>query len=259
MGFIDNQANAHPRDAHIKFYDEYEDRHHIYRYDGYDKDIPSVTTRISKFWNKFDADGMSLRIANSQRVHDPNDIYYGMTQEQIKDKWMNNNAAELGTEMHRCIELYYQGKLLPEEIPKTKEFQQFLNYYNNFATSNPTYRPYRNEWIVYNDEKTIAGSIDMTYEDEYGNILIGDWKRVDIKKFYDSYRKKGSGPFKHLDDNKFNKYSMQLNVYRHLLETYYNKKVVGMWLCLFHPDQETYKVVPVPRMEKETTDFFATF
>lgn len=260
MKLIDNEMNAHPRDAHIKFYEHYEDRHHIYRINGHDQDVPSVTTRISKYWNKFDADEMSSRIANSARIHDPNDIYFGMTQQQIKDKWKNNNAAELGTEMHRCIELYYQGKLSPEETPQTKEFQQFLNYYNNFILSNPTYHPYRNEWIVYNDYPySIAGSIDMTYENENGDILIVDWKRVDVKKIYDSYRKKGFGPFKHLDDNKYNRYSMQLNVYRHLLEKYYNKRVVGMWLCLFHPDQDTYKIVQVNRMEQEVNDFFATF
>lgn len=256
---VDNKANAHPRDQYIKFYEKYENRHHIYRIDGCGHDVLSVTTRIGKFWNKFDAEGMSLKIASGPRVLDPNDIYFGMTQQQIKNKWANNNAAELGTEMHKAIELFYNGQLTPETTPATKEFQQFLQYQNDFYQINPTYRPYRTEWTIYNDEYTIAGSMDMTYEAANGDIVIADWKRVDISKFYDSYRKKGLGPFKHLDDNKFNKYAIQLNTYRHILEKYYGKKVICMLLCLFHPDQTKYEVVQVPRMEEEIRNFFATF
>ena len=35
-------------------------------------------------------------------------------------------------------------------------------------------------------------------------------------------------------------YCLQLNFYRHILMTKYNKKVVGMMLVILHPNQETY-------------------
>lgn len=316
--------NAHPRDPYISFQDE----GHIYTIIGMPKNHKpiSVTTLVGKFWEKFDPVRVSGFVVRSRKMKDPSYQYYGMTQQEIVDLWSSNNAAQLGTDMHNKIELFYNDELPIEEYPQTKEFGFFLQFHRDFTAVNPDYRPYRTEWFVFdgiiemnnknlndnvikelndnpyadvsdaedlvqlmrnfmltgkntegegkeedNDQEIledmeeiikniygiIAGSIDMTYINSAGQIVIVDWKRV--KELDKCYRdKRGKEIFSHLQDTKFNHYSLQLNVYRHILETWYDKEIVGMYLAVFHPDNDHYIVREVKRMEKEVTDLWNT-
>ena len=38
--------------------------------------------------------------------------------------------------------------------------------------------PYRTEWRIYNDELSLAGTVDMVYEKENGELFIFDWKKI---------------------------------------------------------------------------------
>ena len=49
-------------------------------------------------------------------------------------------------------------------------------------------------------------------------------------------------------------YSIQLNCYRHILETHYDKTIIGMYLLIMHPNNETYLNYKVPMLTKEITD-----
>lgn len=56
-------------------------------------------------------------------------------------------------------------------------------------------------------------------------------------------------PLDDLDDCDGSKYSLQLNVYKYILENFYGQSVSHMGLVSFHPNQEDYfyHVVPVRR------------
>jgi len=255
-----SEDNRHPRDEYITFKEE----GHIYTIKGSNKKPISVTTLIGKYWEKFNPELVSSYIIRSKKMLDPTYKYYGMTQQEIIDSWKNNNAAQLGTDMHYKIELYFNDELPLDEYPNTKEFKFFLQYINDFLIVNPDYKPYRTEWLVFDgflDNRdncgygNISGSIDMIYVNSLGKIVIFDWKRV--KNLDDCYKnKKGKYILSHLKDTKFNHYSLQLNVYRHILETWYNKEVVGMYLAIFHPDNDTYNVREVKRMDNEVKMIF---
>jgi hypothetical protein len=60
----------------------------------------------------------------------------------------------------------------------------------------------------------------------------------------------------HLPDTNFWHYSLQLNMYKMILETKYNKKVVGLFLVCLHPDNvyKKYDRIEVPFLEKEMKD-----
>jgi hypothetical protein len=54
-------------------------------------------------------------------------------------------------------------------------------------------------------------------------------------------------------------YSLQLNMYRHMLEKHYGMVVSEMKLVNMHPDIKTgFSVTDVPRMETETAAVFAS-
>ena len=61
----------------------------------------------------------------------------------------------------------------------------------------------------------------------------------------------------HLPNTKYWGYALQLNVYRHILETQYGKTVIGLFLVGLHPDLDGYQLEDVPMLRQETEEVFA--
>lgn len=246
-----SEKNVHPRDKRISFQEE----GHIYTIEGLDEHPISVTTLIHKYFPEFEADKVIDKMMRSAKwAHSK---YYGMTKEEIKKKWEDekNTAAELGTKMHKAIEEYINGQL--KETPQTKEFEYFLRFWEDLKALNPDLKPYRTEWLVYDERKKVAGSIDLVLINSKEELIIVDWKRSKEIKTNNPYQS-GLYMFSHLDDCNYVHYSIQLNIYRHLLETNYDKKVIGMCLLIFHPNNERYNLYYVNRMQKEIDDLWNT-
>lgn len=245
-----SQSHQHPRDFAIKFYDHLGKEEHVYVIDGGSCKPQSVTTLIHHYFEQFDADGIiNKNYAKWQRDH--TNKYYGLTKEQIKAMWNKNGseASALGTAMHQSIEDFFNGVL--NEKPNTVEFKYFESFWSDFIRINPNFKPYRSEWMIYTDSKKTAGSIDMTLENENGEILILDWKRSKEIKTENGFKKKGKDQLCHLEDCNYSHYTLQLNCYRVMLQDFYGKKVKGMYLVILHPDNKNYLMMPVPVLEKE--------
>lgn len=238
--------NGHPRDINISFKEE----GHEYIVVGMKDKPTSVTTLIHKYFDEFDPDKIITKMMSSRNWIKSK--YYGKTREEIKNLW--DQAGELGTFMHKGIEQYFNGEAINNE--KTREFSIFLNFWENFKNIYPNFSPFRTEWLIYDEDNNITGSVDFTLTDEYGNIIIIDWKRsnkitMPNDEIFRKYPKKGIYPFDKFIDCNYHHYSLQLNFYRHILETKYNKRVIYMMLVILHPDQENYQCIPVPKIELE--------
>lgn len=227
--------NGHERDSKITF----QEIGHLYTIEGLNKTPISVTTLIHKNFPQFNDEEVIDKMMKSRNWE--NSKYYGKTKEEIKKEWKESGerASRLGTMMHNDIERFFNG----EEVlnPETKEFSHFKLFWEEFRKANPGFVPCRAEWMVYDEDVGIAGSIDFVLENEKGEIIIVDWKRSkEIKK--ENRYEKGYGLFSHMDNCNYSHYSIQLNIYRHILENKYGKKVVGLYLAIFHPDNEYYDV-----------------
>lgn len=229
------QQYPHVRDGMITFQEE----GHIYTVVGMTGHPTSVTTLIHHFFPEFNADEVIDKMMRGRNWR--NSKYYGRTKQDIKDEWERNGkqASELGTLMHADIENFLNSE--PVLNPDSIEFGYFLKFWEGFQAVNPAFQPYRTEWLVFDEDKKIAGSIDCTLSDAHGNIVILDWKRSKEIKKSNSYEK-GKGPLSGLDNCNFNHYRLQLNIYRHILETRYAKHVVGMYIVVFHPNNPTFEV-----------------
>jgi ATP-dependent exoDNAse (exonuclease V) beta subunit len=240
------QINPHPRDSRIEF----DEPTHVYTIDG-DSNYKSVTTWIHSFFPHFDADKIITKMRNG-RGWGPDNKYYGMTDDEIKDGWKQNGreAAELGTAMHLNIEYYYNGQDYIPGFTDTREHKLFSEYLRDHTE----YRPYRTEMTVFSKAYRLAGSIDMLYYDpKYGNdpdrLIIADWKRS--KEIRPSNRwERGYPPLDNIDNCNYWHYCLQLNVYRMILEKYYGKKIREMFLVILHPNQAEYKKIMIPRVSK---------
>ena len=58
----------------------------------------------------------------------------------------------------------------------------------------------------------------------------------------------------HLVDSDANQYSLQLNVYKYILEIYYGLNISSMKVLSFHPDLDNYHCLEVRDMRKEVLD-----
>jgi hypothetical protein len=255
-----SDINFHPRDANITFTEE----GHKYTIKGANRNIVSTTETIGKYHEHFDADKIldKMFVTSTDGVYTgKNQLYVGKTREEIKLGWEENgkNASELGTATHQDIENFFNGDHV--ENPDSKEHQMFLSFWKDYLEKHPNHKEYRTEWLIYDDnpncKSILAGSIDFTVIDENGDLHLFDWKRSkEIKKenyytnrYEDVIHKKMYKPFNNLDDCNFNHYSLQLNFYRHVLETLYGKTIKTMRLVILHPNQENWVEHLVDRID----------
>lgn len=234
--------NYHKRDDNIIFVEE----GHLYTILDSGIHPISVTSIIHKYFPQFDADKIITKMMQS-----PNFAYgkyAGKTREQIKLEWDENgrSASSLGTAMHLDIENFFNA--YPINNPDSKEFLMFLDFWNDLLKQYPTIKPYRSEWVVFDEDIGLSGSIDGVFDDGYGNIIIFDWKRSKEIKMSNRFEK-GFKPFDKYDNCNYSHYSLQLNFYRHMLETKYGKKVIFMALVILHPNQDKYICLQVPKIE----------
>ena len=242
--------NKHERDQYITF----DEGPHIYTVHG-EQGYTSVTTFVHQKFSHFDPDKVIDGFVKKGKLNDPTYKYYGMTREQIKQQWHENGqlASGSGTKMHFDIECYYN------ELQPNNDSIEY-SYFKNFVKDYPNLKAYRTEWMVYDEESKISGSIDMVFETPDGTCQIYDWKRVNEIKYEDNWgNKKGKvDTLKHLPDTNFWRYSLQLNIYRYILEKNYGKKITGMYLVCLHPENpcKNYERIEVHDLRKEVEELF---
>jgi ATP-dependent exoDNAse (exonuclease V) beta subunit len=257
VGFLSSKY-PHARDANIRFFEK------GHRYEI----IPdaatrytSVTTWVHTHFPKFDADKI---IDGMMRKPDwkPGHKYWGMTKAEIKRSWSSNgeSVSSAGTGLHYNIEMWMNTPnththldILEQTkdsfLPYGDEPPPEWNYFLNFARDHPMFTPYRTEWLIYDETIKIAGSIDMVYLHDDGTVSIYDWKRCKAITKVNLYNKFALTPcISEVPDTNYGHYTLQLNIYRYILETKYNKQVVGLYLVQLHPDVEegNYLIHEVP-------------
>lgn len=261
--------NSHPRDASIKFYA----RGHKYEIltDPGTK-YQSVTNWNHQLFPKFDADAVIAKIFKSKNWG-PNNKYWGMSAEQIKASWKSNGDAvsSSGTNLHERIEHfmnnneltnhYTHSDLLEHYLIKVQETSDQIewSYFLQFVKDHSGFKPYRTEWMIYDEDLKLAGSIDMVYENDDGTLSIYDWKRSKEISKINMYNQFAINPnISHLPDTNFWHYALQLNTYKSILESKYGKNVTKLCLVRLHPDAEekNYELIDIPILTKEINDLF---
>lgn len=234
--------NYHPRDKFIYFDEE----HHKYTTDKV-KDMTSVTTFIKSFFTPFNADEVLNKLSRFGTLQKK---YPNMTQGDVKAMWSNQGkqASERGTKLHKYIELFYNGISAPIDEDIKKEISMFKEW---AIQMNRT--PYRTEWCIYDEELKIAGMIDMICRADPRDprkLAIYDWKCSKEIKYKNKYSR-ARDPISHLEDCNFNHYSLQLNLYKYILEKNYNVEIVDMHLVVIHSNNEQCQLIPVRNMKEE--------
>jgi len=264
-----SRYNAHPRDYNIKF----EETGHKYTIlTDPETTYTSVTTWNHSHFPHFDADKVIQNMMRG-RNWNPQNKYWGLSSEQIKEQWSNNgqSVSGAGTDMHFEIECFmnnpnlqypYTHSILHKNYLEntshqdhTKEWKYFIDYVREF----PDYTPYRTEWTIYDEELKLAGSIDMVYEKPDTTLAIYDWKRSKNISAVNKYNEYATTEcISQYPNSNFWHYSLQLNTYKAIIESKYGKKVTELCLVRLHPDAEenAYELIPVPDMQSSVKELF---
>jgi len=281
------QKNRHERDLNISF----EAGPHLYTIkDAEGKKFTSVTTWNHSHFAEFDADLVITSMMKSKGW--PKSKYYGKTREEIKAGWNKgrDEAAGSGTNMHYQIECYYNtgmhnasvsvNEVNVNEVNEASAIVNEVNvneasvsvnevnagpsatleysYFKNFLKACPDLKPYRTEWMIYDEELCLAGSIDMVYENPDGTLMIYDWKRAkEIVKASAFMKYATRDCISHIPDTNFWHYALQLNTYKAILEKNYGKTVTKLALVCLHPSKRNFEVMPVPILREEISALFA--
>jgi hypothetical protein len=282
-----SMQHAHPRDSLIAFAETIpnSDEHHKYFIRG-NKEYCSVSEFYKQFFQEFDKKEVALKMLQRddfylnekysdywplvRLIPDREDLIDKTLSESVEiiTKYWDDNGdvqSNLGTIMHRKIELYLNGvsrlnHTLPvidderecEPVKHTKEFSHFLQLYSDLQSKK--LKVFRTEMMMFDDESKLCGCADVIFVDKKQDITswptknlkvhLGDWKRSKkIEKC--GYGKVGKFVCAALPDSNYYHYSLQLNLYKYILEKHYNLIVESMTMYVFHPDNDTYLEFPV--------------
>ena len=110
------------------------------------------------------------------------------------------------------------------------------------------------EVIVYSTELSIAGTVDILAKDNSTGLYeIIDWKTSKKIEMVSYNQKMGTHEItKNIMDCNFYHYSLQLSLYRYILETYYGLKIHNQLIARLHDDGVNAHVAPYMKDEITT-------
>ena len=215
---------------------------HTYTLAGSNEAFTSVTQFISNFFEPFN----EYEIAKKLTKHPK---YKGQNIEDILLDW--EQRRNRGTVVHKQIEDFIinmknkQETSIDESLDvKSKKGIQFLQeFYYQQPDKKNTHLIFPEVKII-SEKLKLAGTIDLLiYNKNKNQISLLDWKtNKEIKTSENAYRygKEGT-PAEKIYDCSFERYSLQLSMYKYLLEKFYQISVNGLYII--HLKETEFKVI----------------
>lgn len=188
---------------------------HTYTVDG--TPLRSVSSVYSAYVPPFDADKIAAKRGG--------DI------ETLKAQWeaKRNAAAQKGTRIHEYIQsvlrpapvdpnaetdAFLALNKAPQRLPEMEAFDKFLSYAAQALQLNII----EVEWVIGDKQLAIAGTVDaVAFSNATGKWHILDWKTNENYSTENRWENL-LPPFSHLPNCEHSRYSLQLSLYRLLIE-----------------------------------------
>ena len=200
----------------------------------------SVTTFVDHFFEGFDAKKVATKLINKYPK------YAGRTVESLIADW--DAAADYGTSVHEELEKWIKDGIEPSDI-KAINGKKWIEDYKLKSDIDIL-----SEIIVYSTELSIAGTVDILAKDNSTGLYeIIDWKTSKKIEMVSYGQKMGTHEItKNIMDCNFYHYSLQLSLYRYILETYYGLKIHNQLIAQLHDDGVNAHVAPYMKDEITT-------
>jgi hypothetical protein len=224
----------------ITFYDE----PHKYFLGG--KELISVTTLIGKYHEPFDEDYWSGYKATE----------HNLTPEEVLRAWkfINRKGTIKGSAIHDYAENLFQNKEFeyPQQMilnefgfdPVWSEYQITKKHVDKFYSEvQGKLIPIKTEMVVYDRETLIGGMLDILfYNVKMKEFQIWDWK---TNKKFDKENKERYllGNLCTIEDCDLEIYSLQLEMYKQIIEKNVPIKLGQSYIVWFSHRNESYQVI----------------
>lgn len=248
-----------------------------HKYTIWDFEFPiSSTWRLHQFTIPFDSiyrsEKKALERSTPECVITSQDIL-----DERSEKW-RISTDEIWTPFH-----YYMECMLTEWLPKkledifptdeTKEnydknaictklnpkLEKILNRTNSYIdkTNELNLVPLASEVIVWDKKLMVAGMIDQLFTTNEWKIIMVDWKTSkEIKRNW--YKKFMKWLFSKYPDANYYHYSLQLSLYKYIIEKNTDLEIDAMYIWHFSAEKENFKNIKCVDMTKEIHEFFET-
>lgn len=229
----------------------YYDEPHKYYFSGSDQPLTSGTQLISRY-SPFDREGIATK--QSQKT--------GRAVEDILLEW--DSSGVKGTCVHEYTENILANKIFP--YPEHTVNSQLGDVVGNqvkgkFYRTIPLVDKFRSdiagklinirsELVMGDRDYWVGGMIDQVFFNKKSGMLeLWDWK---TNKKIDTYSKYNlSNELSHLDKSKLTIYSLQLSLYKHILEKNTNLKLGDSYICWFNENNDNYHVYKCHDLQNE--------
>ena len=194
------------------------------------KEFPiSGTGWVHKYIKPFDKDFWSKKKADEA----------GVSQKDILAQWQNiaDIANEKGTLHHLYMEYLLNGEIMEYNNKHLKKLGD--EFYRDYKRG---YVSIANELVMGDLDSNIAGMCDNLSLGNDGKLYIFDHKTNKKLKFENRWSKMLK-PFNKYPDANFYHYSLQLSLYKYIIEKNTNLKIAGgMKLSYFSSSKDKYEV-----------------
>lgn len=200
------------------------------------------TDFVGSFFEPFDPKKVSERLASINS-------YRGRTALSLRQEW--DKSCREGIRIHEEIAQFFQHAYEPGTSKARRAIHWLQQAYSD------QFHDCLAESVVYDEHLALAGRIDLLLRKKQSNrCIIIDWKtnRSISQKAYND--KRGiRGPARAWADCDYIKYSLQLSLYRYLLEAHYGLSVDEQFLV--HLTDTSVKKVPCTYMKREVEQMLA--
>jgi hypothetical protein len=224
----------------VKYFDE------PHKYYVGTKEYVSATTFIGKYKAKFQTQLLAEKYAEKR----------GLDVDEVIAEWelKKDISTVKGTLIHNMAENWWNNKSFPYDSSLViKKFGHDIieeNYrkcetifHRFYEDAKQNLIPVKMELVVCDHDYEIAGMVDcLFYNKKSGMLEIWDYKTNKEIKSSNNFGNKMLHPISHLDECEMNTYSLQLGLYKHIIQKNTNLTIGNCYLLWINENNDTYKI-----------------
>jgi len=211
------------------------------------QELISGTAFIEQFKVKFDKQGTATKSAKKKNI--PVD--------EVLSDWAYKGdfARTKGTLLHNYAENYWQNKVYPyDDTIYTERFGEGAmaerldackaHFHNFYLKAKKNLIPVAMELVIGDAEIGIGGMVDcLFWNDKYNEYQIWDYKTNKEINEFSKFRTRLKAPLNFLHECELETYSIQLNLYKYIIQKNTDIKIGKCFLVHLHEEQEDYNII----------------
>lgn len=217
---------------------------HLYHLEKNKKELASVSSILDRYAPSFDRISTASHVARRD----------GIGMQEVLESWRirRDFSAVKGSEFHLYASVFLmENRRIALQTPIKSYVQAFHKFWNDHSE---LFKIVATEFCVYDEENRLAGTVDcLAQRIDTGEYVIFDWKTNKNIKKKNNFHQYFKAPLDHLDHCEYNRFSLQLSLYRFLIKSCLKLPVKKGFFVHFGENRE-YDLCDAVPFEKEVKE-----